>query len=388
MIINPNEYGILLYDEKEKENLNTVIDNKKIFRYSKMPKNFVLEFEDAVCKKINAKYCLGVINGTAGLITALNGLGINKGDKVLVSSYTFVATALAVILCGGIPIPLEIDLENGVDLDDLEEQISSQKPKICIITHLQGRCFNLEKVVKILKQHNVWLIEDSCQAFLAKNKDKDAGTFGDVGVYSFQQGKQISSGEGGAIVTNSNEIFTRARNYSDMGSQRNHFPNWNAEECLFGQNYRMSNIIGALLMAQMDKADEIIKKQKKSSKRILKKIKNYENIIILNSSDYDGQTGMNIIFKSNLIKDTESFIKYAKEEKNVEIRFMWRNTYYDNNLFIRNKLTAKDLKGKECVKTKKIAKNMLVISIPPILNTEEEDIIVDLFGEINNGKFN
>ena len=169
----------------------------------------------------------------------------------------------------------------------------------------------------------------------------------------FNKVSKFSSGEGGAIVTNSNEIFTRQETIQI----------WEVKEIIFligmlknvylDKNYRMSNIIGALLMAQMDKADEIIKKQRNRQKGYLKKIKNYENIIILNSSDYDGQTGMNIIFKSNLIKDTESFIKYAKEEKNVEIRFMWRNTYYDNNLFIRNKLTAKDLKGKEVCKNKK-----------------------------------
>lgn len=373
-IINPNEYGSLLFDEKEEKAILNVLRNKseKIFRYSSANESKVDEFEKKLKDFVNVKYALGVTNGTSGLITSLIGCGIKQGDRVLVSSFTFLATALAVKAVGGIPIPIEIDLKYGLDINDLEEQIKIGC-KAIIVVHLQGRCYDLSKISKIAKANNIYLIEDSCQGFASKNKTKYAGTIGDIGVYSFQQFKQISCGEGGAIVTNNKNLYNRMRNYQDMGSERVLFPNWNGKEVLFGQNYRMNNLTGAILVEQMKKLEKMLKKQHESRNYIMSKITSNK---VLNSIYPEGDTAMNILI---LFDKEEDFnrLKELEDKTHIEIRKMWSGVYYDNNLFKTNKLTSLDLKGKECIKTKDIVSRLGVISIPPILTKEDCNKIID-----------
>ncbi len=378
-MINPNEYGSLLFDEKEKEYLNNVIYARRIFRYSKTKYPYASMCEERIKELVGSNYCLMTTNGTSSLKSAFIGANVKKGDRVLISSYTFLATALAAIAVGALPVPIEIDLNHGVDVKDLENQIKIGC-KALVVVHFQGRTFDLREVKKICETYNVVLIEDACQAFGAKYKDKYAGTFGDIGVYSFQQFKQITCGEGGCVVTNNELIFNRMRNYADMGSTRNRFPSWDSDEALFGENNRMNNLCAAVLYAQLEKLDRIISKQKQSRKNILKKISNIRNI--LTSKDSDGDTCMNIVIILNDKKFKEKAINIGKEY-NIELRNMWPSLYYDNELFRKYKLTSKDLKNKECIYTRKLIDKMLVISIPPILTNNDELKIASLIQTIS-----
>ena len=381
--INPNEYGSLYFDNKEENAVLNVLKNEKIFRYASDKVSTTDKFEEMLKKKVNCKYALGVTNGTSGLITALIGCDVKAGDRVLVSSYTFLATALAVKCLEAIPVPLNIDLQNGFDLQDLEEELK-KGCKAVIVVQLQGRCFDLSKVKCLLEKYNVKLIEDSCQAFGAKIKDECAGTIGDVGVYSFQQFKQISCGEGGAVVTSNKTIYQKMRNYTDMGAERNLFPNWNGNDVLFGQNYRMNNIMAAILCEQLKKVDDIILKQQKSRNYILSKVK-LNNLI--NSVDPNGDTGMNILL---LLNSKEEFnnVKEIGDKQNIEVRRMWNGLYFENELFKRNKLTDVDLKNNSCSKSKELVDRLAVISIPPILNKEDCNKIIDFLNEIKFGSDN
>lgn len=381
--INPNEYGSLYFDSKEENAVLNVLKNEKIFRYASDKVSTTDKFEEMLKKKVNCKHALGVTNGTSGLITALIGCNVKAGDRVLVSSYTFLATALAVKCLEAVPIPLNIDLQNGFDLQDLEEELK-KGCKAVIVVQLQGRCFDLSKVKCLLEKYNVKLIEDSCQAFGAKNNDKYAGTIGDVGVYSFQQFKQISCGEGGAVVTNNKIIYQKMRNYTDMGAERDLFPNWNGNGVLFGQNYRMNNIMAAILCEQLKKVDDIILKQQKSRNYILSKVK-LNNLI--NSVDPNGDTGMNILL---LLNSKEEFnnVKEIGDKQNIEVRRMWNGLYFENELFKRNKLTDVDLKNNSCSKSKELVDRLAVISIPPILKKEDCNKIIDFLNEIKSGSDN
>ena len=381
--INPNEYGSLYFDNKEENAVLNVLKNEKIFRYASDKVSTTDKFEEMLKKKVNCKYALGVTNGTSGLITALIGCDVKVGDRVLVSSYTFLATALAVKCLEAIPVPLNIDLQNGFDLQDLQEELK-KGCKAVIVVQLQGRCFDLSKVKCLLEKYNVKLIEDSCQAFGAKIKDEYAGTIGDVGVYSFQQFKQVSCGEGGAVVTNNKTIYQKMRNYTDMGAERNLFPNWNGNDVLFGQNYRTNNIMAAILCEQLKKVDNIILKQQKSRNYILSKVK-LNNLI--NSVDPNGDTGMNILL---LLNSKEEFnkIKEIGDKQNIEVRRMWSGLYFENELFKRNKLTDVDLKNNSCSKSKELVDRLAVISIPPILNKEDCNKIIDFLNEIKSGSDN
>lgn len=374
--INPNEYGSLLYDAKEIKYTENVIKQKRIFRYSKTEYPYVSLCEDKIKKIVNTKYALCTTNGTSGLKAALVGVGIKKGDRVLISSYTFLATALAAIALGATPVPIEIDLEDGLNIDDLTNEIK-KGCKAIIVVHFQGRAFNISKIKKIAKDNGISLIEDACQAFGASYKDRFTGTMGDIGVYSFQQFKQVSSGEGGCVVTNNEKYYNRMRNYTDMGSIRDRFPSWNSKEALFGENERMNNLVGAVLYAQLEKFHKIVNKQKKSRNNIMNLLKKYSIKNIIESKDPNGDTSMNILIVLNGVLEKEQAIEIAKE-KNIEMRNMWSSLYYNNDLFIRNGLDSIKLKKKECSKSLDLINKMVVVSIPPILKKKEEDIIANL----------
>ena len=165
--INPNEYGSLLYNNKEIKYINNVIKQKRIFRYSKCSHPYAQMCEEKLNKILNVKHSLLTTNGTSGLKTALTAISIKPHDRVLISSYTFLATALAPLALGAIPIPIEIDMNNGLDLEDLKKEIK-KGCKAIIVVHFQGRAFNLKKVKEIANKAKVPLIEDACQAFGAK----------------------------------------------------------------------------------------------------------------------------------------------------------------------------------------------------------------------------
>lgn len=382
MIINPNEYGSLFYDDKEKEYVNNVITQRRVFRYSKCEFPYTSMCEERIKNLVGVDYCLMTTNGTSGLKVALIGADVKPNDRVIISSYTFLATALAVISLGAIPIPIDIDLNYGLNLEQLNEEIQ-KGCKAIIAVHFQGRTFDLTKVSEIADNNNIVLIEDACQAFASKLHDKYAGTFGKIGVYSYQQFKQISCGEGGCVITNDINLFNKMRNYTDMGSVRERFPSWNSQEALFGENYRMNNLNAAVLYAQLEKLDNILLKQKESRFNIMKLL-NLENInCILNSSDPNGDTSMNIVFllKNPLKKDI--VISMAKK-KNIELRNMWSSLYYDNDLFVKNNLNSLTLRGKECIYTKELIDRMLVVSIPPCLSNLDETNIAEFIIDLKN----
>lgn len=376
--INPNEYGGLEFNEKEEEAVIRVLREDKIFRYGEDKESKVDEFEKLLKDYVDSKYALGVTNGTSGLITSLVGCGIKDNDRVLVSSFTFLATALAVKAVNAIPIPINIDLEEGFDLIDLESELK-KGCKAVIVVQLQGRCFALEEVKKLVHQYGAILIEDSCQAFGARNENHYAGTIGDIGVYSFQQFKQISCGEGGAIVTNNENYYQRMRNYVDMGANRILFPSWSGKNVLFGQNYRMNNISGAILCEQMKKINDIIEKQNDSRDYIMKRI---DKKYIQNSVYPEGDTGMNILL---LLDTVEQFhlLKEKGSQKRIEVRNMWNGLYFDNELFKKYNLTDSDLKDIDCESTRNIIERLAVISIPPILSVEDCNSIVDLINDLD-----
>ena len=382
--INPNEYGSLLYDKKEKKYLRRVIEQGRIFRYSKCKYPYVSMCENKIKNILNVDYSLLTTSGTSALKAALIAAGIKPEDRVLISSYTFLATALAPISLGAVPIPIEIDLNTGLNVDDLMTEIK-KGCKAIIVAHFQGRAFDLSKIKQIALENNIVLIEDACQAFGAKVNNEYAGTLGDIGVFSFQQFKQLSCGEGGCVITNNEQYYNRMRNYTDMGSVRDRFPTWNSKEALFGENYRMNNLNAAILYAQLEKCNKMIKRQKKSRDRIMKNIKNYKIKNIIESVDPDGDTSMNIllILKSSKLKNEA--ISLANE-MSIELRTMWSSLYYDNELFKENHLTSKELRNKECKITKQLIDKMLVISIPPTLTKGNEKYIIKLILNLKDKK--
>ncbi len=369
-VINPNEFGGLLYNNLEVNAVKRILLNNKIFRYATGEKSECDIFEERINKMLGCKYSLGVNSGTSGLKVALTAIGIKKNDRVLVSSYTFISSATSVLNLGAVPIPMNFSFDTGIDLRDLENELK-KGAKAIIVVHLQGRTFDLSEVIRLAKKYKAYVIEDSCQSFGSKFNGKYAGTFGDVGVFSFQQNKQITSGEGGMIVTNNKKIYEIARNYHDMGSVRDEYPSWEKKGALVGDNYRMTNIQAAILNVQLDKFSNMLSSQIKIYSFLTK---NLDSKHVVLPNDIDGFTGQNIIF---YIKDLDLINKIFNKAQmmNIEVRRIWNMPYDQRKVFKDLKLNDSNLKGIKNYESNNISKYLISISIPPIVNNKEKIIM-------------
>ncbi len=178
----------------------------------------VTEFEKKWAETIGAKRCLAVVNGTNALIASLVQLGIGGGDEVIVPPYTFIATVAAILQTGAMPVFVDTDPETfQIDPDKIEAKITP-RTKAIMPVHILGLPADMIKIMAIAKKHNLLVVEDACQAWLAEIDHKKVGTFGNAGCFSFQNSKNIPIGEGGAIVSDDEAFMDRCYSYHNYGN--------------------------------------------------------------------------------------------------------------------------------------------------------------------------
>jgi len=211
------------------------------------------KFEQRFAEYCGCKFGIAVSSGTAALHLAVDAAGIGSGDEVLVSASTNIATALAVVHNGAIPVP--VDSENitwNLNLDLIESLITS-KTRAIIPVHLFGHPVDMERLLDIARQHNLVVIEDCAEAHGATCNSKKVGGFGDMGCFSFYANKVITTGEGGMVVTNNEKLSDRLRLLQNLG-----FTNPRFRHEVLGYNYRMTGYQAAMGLAQLDKIEQII----------------------------------------------------------------------------------------------------------------------------------
>ncbi len=181
-------------------------------------KKVVTEFEKQWAETIGAKRALAVVNGTNALIAALVQLDIGGGDEVIVPPYTFIATVAAVIATGAMPVFVDTDRETfQIDTEKIEAKITSRTRAILPV-HILGLPANMPRIMEIANKHNLIVVEDACQAWLAEINHKKMGTFGHAGCFSFQNSKNMAIGEGGAIVSDDDDFMDRCYSYHNYGN--------------------------------------------------------------------------------------------------------------------------------------------------------------------------
>lgn len=223
----------------------------------------VRELEKKLKIKFKSKECQVVSSGTAAIKIALKAMGVKPGDEVITQSFNFIATVEAIVDCGAIPIITKIDDSLNMCPNDLKKRIT-KKTKVVIPVHMLGFSANIKEIIKICKRNNIFILEDNCEAVGAKYQNKFLGTVGNAGIFSFDHGKNITTGEGGAIITNNRKIFKFAKEYHDHGHQLNpRFPRGMDTVRFAGFNYRMSELQAAVGLAQIKKINFILKENKK-----------------------------------------------------------------------------------------------------------------------------
>jgi len=210
--------GLEIGDEEKREVLE-VLDRKYLFRYYG-PKDFpskVKALEDQYAGLTGAKHALALNSCTSALISALVAAGIGPGDEVIVPAYTFFATCAAVVDARAIPIVAEVDGSLTMDPADFERKITP-RTKAVIPVHMRGMPAKIDKICEIAKRKKIVVVEDVAQSNGGTFKGKPLGSFGDVGCFSLQFHKIITSGEGGILVTDSDLLYTRAQAYHDVAA--------------------------------------------------------------------------------------------------------------------------------------------------------------------------
>lgn len=215
---------------------------------------YVSEFEKQFAAYCGCKYGVAVCNGTVALHLALTALGIGKGDEVIIPDFTMIATAFSVCYTGAVPVFVDADPETwNIDVTKIEEKITPQT-KAIIPVHLFGLMCDMDAINAIAKKHNLKVLEDAAEAHGAELKGRKAGSCSDLAAFSFFANKNITTGEGGMVVTNDEKLYNRLRYHKNMcfplDGPRNYIHND------IGFNYRMSNVVAAIGLAQVEKADD------------------------------------------------------------------------------------------------------------------------------------
>lgn len=287
--------GFEIFGEEEKKEILDVLDTGVLFRYefSEQRKGIykVKTFEEKFAKYCGAGFAQAVTSGTAALKVALMALGVGPGDEVITQGFTFVATWEAILEVGAIPVFTEVDETMNMDPADLRKKITPKTA--CIIpVHMLGSQADVEEIVRIASEHNIPVLEDTAQAAGGHIRGKYLGTFGTCGTFSFDSVKTMTTGEGGMIITDDEELWRTMSEYHDHGHDHKANPGARGGEGrrFIGFNYRMMELQGAIGIAQLAKLDTMIRAQKKTKSRILEAVSEISGAHARKVMDPEGDT--------------------------------------------------------------------------------------------------
>lgn len=329
------------------------------------------EFEKGISEYIGTKYSAVFNSGTSALHAVLLAYGIGDGDEVIVPSFTFIATANAPLFVGARPIFADIeDKTYGLNPEDVKEKITA-KTKAIIPIHYGGSPCLINELKEIAKDNDLILIEDAAEALGAMVDGKKVGTFGDVALLSFCQNKVITTGEGGAIVTDSKEIHEKlklVRSHGRLGNESYFTSTKYVDYIDLGYNFRMSNITAALGVAQLKKVDKIIKLRRKNAEYLTKKLAKVDEV-----TPPSPPKGYFHVYQMYTIRVKDGR-RDALSEYLAKKGIMTKVFFYPVHLthFYREKLGYKT----ELPMTEEISKQVLTLPIYPTLTREEMDYII------------
>ncbi|HLT51693.1 MAG TPA: DegT/DnrJ/EryC1/StrS family aminotransferase [Arenibacter sp.] len=259
--------GFELFGDKEKEQLNEVLESGVLMRYGfdgmRNGHWKAKELEKALEERMGVNHAQLVSSGTAALTVALACAGVGAGDEVILPTFTFVASFEAVLSVGAVPILVDVDDTLTLDPVAVEKAVTD-RTKVIMPVHMCGSTADLAPLKSICTQHDLILLEDACQAIGGSYEGKPLGSYGDLGCFSFDYVKTITCGEGGAVITNNKDYYIHADQYSDHGHDHIGSDRGAEGHAILGYNYRISELHAAVGLAQIARLDDFIDIQKKN----------------------------------------------------------------------------------------------------------------------------
>jgi 8-amino-3,8-dideoxy-alpha-D-manno-octulosonate transaminase len=322
--------GANFIGEEEKRELDEAVETRSLFRfYGFTQPQKARTFEEEFQKLMGVKYALGVTSGTAALHVAVNALGVGPGDEVILPAETWHSDYNAILMTGALPVFCEINESFAMDPDDLRAKITPDT-KAIIPSHLSGTVADMDAIMAIAREHNLKVLEDSAEAIGASYKGKRTGSIGDIGIFSFQTAKMMTSGEGGCVITNDPALYERAIRFHDLGGVRpvfrtvlgiTDYPRGGqgtagdrGGETTLGLNYRMNEETGAVLCAQLRKVDTAIANHRRMHQFVAEKLKDLPGIKLRPSNDPEGDIAISLDLLLPTQEVRNQFIQAMKAE--------------------------------------------------------------------------
>ena len=321
--------GFELFGAAERKEVNDVLETGILMRYGFDAARKGIwkakELEAEICNTFGVAYAQLLSSGTAALSTAMAALGIGAGDEVIMPSFTFVASFEAVLSVGA--VPLMVDIDDTLTLDPAAvEQAITPRTKAIMPVHMCGSMAQMDELKALCKKYNLLLLEDACQAIGASYKGQSVGTIGDAGTFSFDFVKIITCAEGGAVITNNKDTYTKCDQYSDHGHDHLGKDRGADLHPYLGYNYRISELHAAVGLAQIRRLNEFLTIQRRNHSIIKEALMPIEGISLRRIPDEAGDTGSFLSFflpTENMTRDTVAAFTAA----GIGGNFYW----YDNN---------------------------------------------------------
>lgn len=338
----------------------------------------IIEFENAIKNYIGTDYCLTLNSGTSALHASLLAYGFGKSDDIIVPSFSFISTANSVLFVGSNPIFADIEeITFGLDPINVSTKINSAT-KAIIPMDYGGMSCNIFDIKELAKKHNLALIEDAAESLGAKINNRKVGSVSDIAIFSFCGNKVLTTGEGGAITTNSKELYEKIKLIRSHGrnDKVDYFNNSESSEySQLGYNWRMSSITAALGLSQIQKLDKIIKKRQENATYLSSKLSKFKEIktpVIPKNYDH--------IFQMYTIRLTNQEIRDKLHHYLTKNRIF--SKVYFNPIhqlkFYQEKLRNQKI---QLPITEKVSKEILTIPLYPNMNNEEKDYLINSISE-------
>jgi perosamine synthetase len=337
---------------------------------------YVQEFEQRFAKYLGVKHAVAVVNGTVAIELALAALPLKEGDEVILPSHTIVSCPMGIIRRGLKPVLVDADPETwGIDVSQIEKKITSRTRAIMPV-HMFGHSCDMDPIMDLAKRHNLFVIEDAAEVHGATYKGKYCGTIGHVATFSFYANKIITTGEGGMVVTNSDDVAEKARYFRNLCFQ----PQQRFLHEDLGYNFRMTNLQAAIGVAQVEKFDELLEIKKKQGELYTALFKDVRQVSLQKVKPWANHVYW--VFGLLLDKNTKySAADLAKKllEKGVQTRpFFW--SLHEQPVFHKMGL----FKNEHYPVTENLARKGLYVPSGMALTSDEQNQVARIFKEALN----
>jgi len=386
-----------------------VLRSRSPFRYYGVDlQGEVQAFEAEFAAFLGTSHCVATNSGTGALHAALAALGVGPGQEVIVPAYMWVSVVAAVVNLGAIPVLADIDDTFCLDPAAVETNITPRTIGV-VAVHMSGAPGDIEAIKKVARKHGLFLLEDCAQCAGGSVGNKKVGTFGDMAIFSFQMNKNMTSGEGGCIVTNDERLYNRAVACHDTGYARDSDGRAMLDklDCrLWGYGYRMDEIRASILRIQLEKLPTIIARMRRSKYRIRKALERYSEVRFRRIIDPDGDTGCfllttferpEIAKEMNRALRAEGIITLAQGVNNIVMTEWGLHIYYNIPSLVHKTSTDKSnspwalaenigshttyQKG-TCPYADRLFERSVLLAVPSCLTEKDEQDIIDAFEKV------